>query len=308
MVLGHTGFVRLAQYPVPSSNPSFVRSFVRSFVAWSILQDSTYLNQHTMNLFFPFFGLTVYPTITSDREILGSDKKPFDWDVCGMNLCLIYSLSVPYMIWLLLLEYAHDGGAGGMLGRALRRLRDSFESMSLRWSGVRRSPDGMSLHLADGLDSSRGGDEDVAAEQDRVVSNRDDLEKDASVLLVNMWKVYPPSVGMFGSVTSKIKGWVRYLCCCCCYRRPPINGAGPDSGADDEHKSFLPKRAVRGLTTAIGNGETYGLLGVSTIYLGWKMKSRFRRFGLRFIFSFRHRCKISNRPTLRMFLLKHLFR
>ena len=32
---------------------------------------------------------------------------------------------------------------------------------------------------------------------------------------------------------------------------------------DDKDLSFLPKRAVRGVTTAIPQGETFGLLGVN---------------------------------------------
>ena len=171
----------------------------------------------------------------------------------------MYLLSIPYFIWLLLLEYAHDGGAGGMLGRGLRKVRGFFEAMALRWHGVRKTRDGSSLMLADGLQSSTGTDEDVEEERQFVVENKNTLQQEASVVLVNMWKVYPPSVGMFGSLVSWIKGIISFICCCGCFRRR--TAAARDD--EEEDTSSMPKRAVRGVTTAVTRGETYGLLGVS---------------------------------------------
>uniref|UniRef100_A0A7S1VG15 ABC transporter domain-containing protein n=1 Tax=Grammatophora oceanica TaxID=210454 RepID=A0A7S1VG15_9STRA len=194
-----------------------------------------------------------------EREILGSEKYPFDWDVCGRNLCLIYALSVPYFLWLIMLEYSSDGGAGGAFGRWLRKLRDGYDSARLRWSGVRR--EGGALNLEDGLDQANTHeDDDVIAERVRVEADQESLQKTASVLLVNLWKVYPPSVGMFGACMSSIAGCLRWLCCCLCFRK---NNDASDDEDDDERMSTLPKRAVRGVSTAVMPGETYGLLGVN---------------------------------------------
>lgn len=193
--------------------------------------------------------------------MLGEDSQPFDWDVAGKNIALCYLLSIPYFLLLLLLEYSADGGSGGMLGRMLRSMRASYEGLILKWHGVRKTEDG-SLLLDDGLDDeSRHNeleDEDVVQERSYVTQNKEDLVTSASVLLVNLWKVYPPSVGLLGSCLASLRRFVAFICCCRflrCRRSEP-------EGDDDN--SNLPKRAVRGMTTAIHKGETYGLLGVSS--------------------------------------------
>lgn len=192
-----------------------------------------------------------------EREILGSDRKPLDWDVAGKNLAIIYALSVPYFLLLLLLEYADDGGAGGPIGRVLRKLRSAYGKMILRFNGVRKGQDGVSLLLDDGLDNGRSEDDDVVEEQKYVIENKKKLQPTASVLLVNMWKIYPPTVGVIGNALSWIRKIFQFVFCLGCFRK--TSAANVEDEESD--KSNLPKRAVRGVSTAIMDGETYGLLG-----------------------------------------------
>uniref|UniRef100_A0A7S1DA40 ABC transporter domain-containing protein n=1 Tax=Cyclophora tenuis TaxID=216820 RepID=A0A7S1DA40_CYCTE len=241
--------------------------FVNAYFIMSSIESTQHLAEALRPVFryFPAYnvgeGFIQLSSAYWEREILGSDKRPLDWNVTGLNLFAVYGLSLPYFLWVLLLEYAHDGGAGGMLGRGLRKVRGFVETMSLRWHGVRKSSDGSAVMLADGLDSSRGGDEDVTEERNYVVENRGDLIDQASVLLVNMWKVYPPSVGMFGSIISPIGRCISFICCCGCFRSR--SSSSENTEEEEEDRSFLPKRAVRGVTTAVTRGETYGLLGVN---------------------------------------------
>jgi ABC-type multidrug transport system ATPase subunit len=202
-------------------------------------------------------GFIQLSTAYFEREILGSDRSPLDWDVAGKPLALNYSLAFPYFLLLLLLEYSDDGGSGGPVGRILRQMRSSWGNMILRWHGVRKGPDGVSLLLDDGLDEGRGEDDDVVDERVYVKDNKDHLKVTASVLLVNMWKVFPPTVGPFGKIFSWIRRVCHLICCCGCFRKQSARVAD-DS---EEDKSNLPKRAVRGVSTAIMEGETYGLLG-----------------------------------------------
>jgi len=210
-------------------------------------------------VFRVFSGLTFYFCFQCCREILSRDKRPLDWDVAGKPIAIIYLLTIPYVLLLLLLEYSADGGAGGVLGRLLRQVRGTLETVSLRWHGVRQAEDGTSLLLEDGLDTDgeRAEDDDVAEECSFVKQNKNALKDEASVLLVDLWKVYPPSVGMFGSIFASLRRTIGFIFCHW-WRR------GHRSEDNEERaKAFPPKRAVRGLTTAITEGETYGLLGVS---------------------------------------------
>lgn len=202
-------------------------------------------------------GFIELSTAYWQREILGSERMPLDWDVAGKPIALNYALAFPYFLYLLLLEYSDDGGAGGPLGRILRQARSAWGKMILRSYGVRKGPDGVSLLLDDGLDEGRGEDDDVIDERTFVKQNRDNLKDSASVLLVNMWKVFPPTVGPFGKMLAWIGKVCKLICCCGCFRRNPIR----INGDDEEDKSNFPKRAVRGVSTAIMEGETYGLLG-----------------------------------------------
>lgn len=192
-----------------------------------------------------------------EREVLGYEKYPLDWDVAGKSLAIIYALAIPYFLLLLLLEYSDDGGAGGPVGRILRTLRSSYCNMILRWHGVRKAPDGISLLLDDGLDDVCQEDDDVAEERVFVEQNKEDLKGTASVLLIDLWKVFPPTVSFFGKTCGWIRGIFKLICCCGIFRQHHV----PVGDDDENDKSNLPKRAVRGVSTAIMEGETYGLLG-----------------------------------------------
>jgi ABC-type multidrug transport system ATPase subunit len=185
-----------------------------------------------------------------EREILGSEKRPFDWDVTGRSLALLYFLAPVYFLILLLLEYSEDGGSGGVVGRSLRYARGSYERMVLSWYGVRKS--GNSLLLDDGLDESDEQDEDVYQEESYVKS-KPGLQESAPVVLRDLWKIYPPSAGILGAITGSIR---KLICCICVAVRP-------QNSPEDTNERSLPRRAVRGLTTFVKEGETLGLLGAN---------------------------------------------
>jgi len=153
-----------------------------------------------------------------EREILFSAKHPFDWDVAGKSIALLYGLAPVYLIILLLLEYSGDGGSGGLLGQLLRSLRASTDQIRLRWYGIKK--ENGQLLISD--TSSMILDEDVKQEKE-FVRDTPSLATSAPVLIRDLWKAYPPSVG--------------------CNRKQK------------------PRIAVRGLSAAIQRGETFGLLG-----------------------------------------------
>ena len=185
-----------------------------------------------------------------EREILGSEKRPFDWDVTGRSLTLLYSLAPVYFLILLLLEYSEDGGSGGVVGRSLRYARGSYERTMLSWYGVRKARN--SLLLDDGLDDSEEQDEDVRQEE-LFVKSKPGLQESAPVVLRDLWKIYPPSTGILGAITGSIR---KFICCICVVVRP-------QSSPKDTNERSLPRRAVRGLTTFVKEGETLGLLGAN---------------------------------------------
>jgi len=190
------------------------------------------------------------------QVILGSNTSVFDWGVCGKNLALLYGLSVPYSGLLLLLEYSNDCGSGGIIGQALRAARGSWDQVILSQYGVKKTPVGQLL-LDGGLDDPSGTsveDNDVAKERAYVSDNKEQLKTSAVVLLDNLWKVYPPPKGILGSIMEGMRHFFGFCfrnCSCC------------DTGDSSSNLSSLPKRAVRGLSTSIENGETFGLLGVN---------------------------------------------
>jgi ABC-type multidrug transport system ATPase subunit len=195
-------------------------------------------------------GFIQLSTAFWEREILGSEKRPFDWDVTGRSLALLYSLAPVYFLILLLLEYSEDGGSGGVVGRSLRYARGSYERIMLSWYGVRKS--GNSLLLDDGLDESEEQDEDVRHEE-LYVKSKPGLQESAPVVLRDLWKIYPPSAGIVGAITGSIR---KLICCICVVVRP-------QNSPKDTNERSLPRRAVRGLTTFVKEGETLGLLGAN---------------------------------------------
>jgi hypothetical protein len=204
-------------------------------------------------------GFILMATAFWERKILGSAKYPFDWDVAGKPLALLYGLSLPYFTLLLLLEYANDCGSGGLVGRILRSVGKTWEKVMLRWHGVREK-DGLLL-LDDGLvggDSSLQ-DDDVESERLFVSENRDELRKTAPVVYENLWKVYPPSIGLFGVLVTSLRRSLAFVCCFFC--RPCSGTRDRSAEVEERRKAILPKRAVRGVTAVIQKGETYALLG-----------------------------------------------
>lgn len=206
---------------------------------------------------FPAFnigqGLINLGTSFYSRELFGQDSSPFDWDVAGLPIFLNFILSIPYFGLLLILEYSEDGGSGGFVGRILRKIREYKENLILEWNGVQKNSEGEFL-LDDGQDVDAVEDEDVIFEKNRVQQNEVALKKSAKVLIVNLWKIYPPSVSNFFGPC--FKQCLRFVCCCCCCPQKPAVAGETDVSA-------LPKRAIRGVTLSIEGGETFGLLGVN---------------------------------------------
>jgi ATP-binding cassette, subfamily A (ABC1), member 3 len=199
-------------------------------------------------------GLAMMAKAYWEKGIHGSNISPIEWDFAGKPIVLLYSLAIPYFAILLGLEYSQDGGAGGFLGRCLRYGCDSWERLLLRIHGI-KNVNG-ALLLDDGLvDDKDVLDDDVLAEERRVNENSTVFKKTAPIMYHNLWKVYPPSVGLLGSIMAWLRQilWRIYSCCCCCCGK----GAKPE----EQRRAYLPKRAVRGVSTVVEKGETYALLG-----------------------------------------------
>ena len=202
-------------------------------------------------------GLVSMSSAFWQREILFQDKRPLDWNVAGKPIVLLHVLVIPYFLLLLFVEFSHDGGAGGTLGRMLRWLNEGMEKTALRWfHGVESTHDG-ALRLDDGLrDDENDRDLDVLEEEAFVRENSSELKATSPVLFENLWKIYLPSVGMFGSLLGTCKRFILWMICCCgfCQR---------DTAEKEKSPAHLPKRAVRGMSTAIRKGEIYALLGAN---------------------------------------------
>uniref|UniRef100_A0A7S3DQC5 ABC transporter domain-containing protein n=1 Tax=Entomoneis paludosa TaxID=265537 RepID=A0A7S3DQC5_9STRA len=197
-------------------------------------------------------GLIAMSRAFWEREVLFQENSPLDWDVAGKPLGLLYGLAIPYFLMLLFVEFSHEGGAGG-IGRLLRRLNEGFENIALKCSGVKVEENG-GIALDDGLaDNPIGKDSDVLAEEAFVREEFETLKKSAPVLFHELWKVYLPSIGLFGAFMSSTKHFVRRLLCC-----------GRRGKSDvQERRAVQPKRAVRGVSTAVQEGEIYALLGAN---------------------------------------------
>ena len=195
-------------------------------------------------------GLIMMASAFWEREILSQDVSPLDWDVAGRPLALLYGLTIPYFLILLALEYAEGGGAG-RLGRFMRRLSELFSNGLLFGLGLKKNGDGGTLHLDDGLENDNK-DSDVLEEEFLVRSNFDKLREEAPVVFLDLWKVYLPSTGLVASVVDSLKRSIRWVCCWC------FRDAQDDLRL---HRRAQPKRAVRGLCTAVQEGEIFALLG-----------------------------------------------
>lgn len=246
--------------------------FITGFVAvvcyyiMSQLENTRALAEGLRPLFrcFPAYnlgdGLIQMSYSYFQREVLDEDSRPFDWDVAGKPLVLLYGLSIAYFLLLIILECASDGGTGGRIGLWMRLAWQRLEMLLLRCYGMQVTADGYLL-VDDGLDdATTTRDEEVLKEKELIAQDGSSLSSSSSVLFDGMWKVYPPSVGFFGVFVARVRLGCVWLCSCLFCRRKG------DSGVQiEQRRALLPKRAVRGLSTAVHHGEVYALLGTNGV-------------------------------------------
>lgn len=234
--------------------------FVTGFVAVNayFIMSSIESTKHIATALRPLFriwpaydlgdGLIQMASAYWQRHILGEDVSPFDWSVAGKPLALLYSLTLPYSALLLFLQYRNEGGS------FLSEIGKRWESLVLRMYGVRTTEG--EHWVDDGLDArNRNPDEDVESEMRFVKSNLAELKVIAPILLVDLWKIYPPSIGLLGTLVAKTRMALSAILCCW------SQNASRAAEFEDRRKAALPKRALRGVTTAVHVGETYALLG-----------------------------------------------
>lgn len=221
-----TGFIAVLVYVVLLSFPEFrqlgkdLRHLFRLWPAYNVGDGLINLAKH-------FF----------DKEVLGDERSVFDRDVAGINIAWLYGLSLPYFLLVVLLEYSGDGGSGGIIGRVLRFMKNTFDKVQLRYHGVTSSY----LTSADELDG------DVAREKEFVMEHKENLKKNASVLIVDLWKVFPPPSSILGRFLGYFQTLWKHI------RKQKV----------EQESSKKPKKAVQGLSTQIMPGDTFGLLGVN---------------------------------------------
>lgn len=222
-----TGFIAVLTYFVLASFPEF-RTLARNlrylFRLWPAYNIGDALISMSRNFF--------------EREVLGATTDPFDWEVCGIHIALLYGLSVPYSLLVIFMEYSGDGGSGGFIGRFLRYIRTKSERMKLRYYGISGSFSSSNAIL----------DPDVAREKEYVLDNGHELKNNASVLLMDLWKVFPPQISIVGNLIGYGRKLFRF-----CLRKEQ----------EDVDSSKKAKKAVQGLSTAVMPGDTFGLLGVN---------------------------------------------
>jgi len=176
-----------------------------------------------------------------EREVAGGGKGAFDWEVTGEPISFLFGLSFPYFMLLLLFEYSEDGGSGGFIGRYLRWLRTKWEMFIVSCHGMTARLNNLEINNLDA---------DVLHEKDIVSQNKNELKSTAALLLVNVWKIYPPSTGYLSVFLNFIRSSISTLIKC---RRTIVTTGN----------IVAPKKAVCGLSTSIYHGETFGLLGVN---------------------------------------------
>lgn len=203
-------------------------------------------------------GLIQLSSAFWEREALAESSRPFDWQVAGLPLLLLYGLSVPYFAVVLLFEGACDGG---IIGVFRHWTMITCENLVLRWYGVRERAG--ALFLDDGLaDNMLNRDEDVEQELHLIVENYEEMKHSAPVLFRNVWKIYlPPSSGLFGLFLAPIFRSLGIFGRCFCYAL--CAKEVPASVRQEEKHALLPKRAVRGMSVAVRQGETFVLLGIN---------------------------------------------
>ena len=209
--------------------------FVNSYFIMSALEETRDLAAtlvHVFRFFPPYHVGEALINLSSSfylRTILGYNVHPFDYEVAGFSLLAMLGLTFVYAAIVLLIEVSEFGGGGGIVGTTLRSIGRFISDVKLKLNGVRKVNG--RLIADDGLDDTNMGgggleeDIDVARERAFVDGDFENLKSESSIVIKDLWKVYPPTVGG--------------LCC------------------------GNPKRAVRGMTAHVKKGEIFGLLGVN---------------------------------------------
>lgn len=92
-------------------------------------------------------------------------------------------------------------------------------------------------------------DDDVEKEREMVMRLDDKQKRNIPVIYADLWKIYPSSIGTFGLMIDCL---TKFISSC--------TGKKLDAEGD---KSKQPRRAVRGVSTALHTNEIYGLLGTN---------------------------------------------
>jgi len=224
---------------------------------------------------FPSFnvgvGLFDMATTYWYRVFLHKHATPFDSKICWDSIVYLYGLALPYLFILLLLEYSSDGGSGGSAGQTLRWLRESYDQLRLKRLGTSffsRS-------------NAVVNDADVEKERNFVSKHKAELRHSASILLADLWKVYPlrkqadhsnvflsllHNFGQLGhEVISIMYSSLFYETSSNTVNNSnmiPVTTDDINDGSIHSHHKDV-KVAIRGLHMAIPQGETFGLLGVN---------------------------------------------
>lgn len=126
-----------------------------------------------------------------EREILGSKNKPLDWDVTGKQIAILFLLAPFYFTILMFLEFAGEGGSGGILGRWIRNVRRHAEDAKLNrlvTSHGRTRSEG-SLHKK----TEDSADDNVLREAE-LAEKLSSQENAAPLVIRHLWKVYAPTI------------------------------------------------------------------------------------------------------------------
>jgi len=165
--------------------------------------------------------------------------NPFNLNVCGLPIIVLFVLGIFYLFLLLLLEYSNDGGSGGSIGQLLRWFQDSVDRLALKCLGIENTN---SISPSNNLD--------VETERQKVLANKERLKDTSPVLLVNLWKMYPKKHGVASYLCKTLFRFLK--------KRKSHNDKVTSNKATNNVKV-----AVAGISTAIQSGETFGLLGVN---------------------------------------------
>lgn len=244
---------RVYQNPANAQISMMIIFFITGFVAVNsyFILDSIETTKHIARGLLPLFrtwpayilgeAFLALAANYWEREAFGGAESVFGWNVSGRSITLLYTLSVPYFLLILILEFSSDGGSGGKLGRLLRSWKSSYDRVVVRLQSFEVDV------TSDVEENQLAKDSDVYDEERFVSEHKVSLRDEMFPLVVsNLWKVYPR-----GSLLTSLVKRVSSICCC----NNGLSSASNDSG---------PVYAVKGLTFAVRKGgETLGLLGVN---------------------------------------------